>query len=722
MLQGRARRIASTVCGTLGILLIFISALLGYARRSVFDERAFASHIATGLRDPRVSEFVAEEIADAVIKASPDLVGVRPIIAGLTRSIVSSAPFRAAAKRSARTLHHAIMTGTARDVVLSVKDVGALFESAAAMQPGMVKKIPPGVSAAIANLESLPAGERIVVLVRFGQRVRALAIALFLLGIALCVACVWLSAAQRNALLRLGIALTLIGLVLAIVARFGGSVFPLFMRDHEVAPVVAGLAGAFLAGLMVWAVAFGLAGLVLASASASLLDRIPLTVWRQAAWKWLAGPQPRMRLRLARGIVGAAIGAVVLLKPLPSLTIAAWVFGLLLAFIGLREAFVAALHLLPEMEPRTREERARRRGKIGRTTLAFGGIVVVAGLAIVLWALLRRPDLPDADASVAMTYNGSRELGERTLDQVMFPTTHNAMGSPDVPGWMFPNQSADIPQQLEDGVRAFMIDALYGVPAGDRVKTEMADSSGSRSKYEAEVGPEGMGAALRIRDRLTGKETGERDIYMCHGFCELGAVKLVPVLAQMRDFLVAHPGEILILVIQDEGVPPLEIARCFEESGLVDFVYRGPVGPPWPKLREMAESDERVLVLMENNWAGVAWMHPAFEVLQETPYTFHNPSEFSNKPNRGGASASLFLMNHWIETTPMPKPSNADSVNAHDFLLNRIRRFKRERGHLPNLVAVDFYRSGDLVKVVRELNEGEPPPAQSAAERPAGTR
>jgi hypothetical protein len=119
----------------------------------------------------------------------------------------------------------------------------------------------------------------------------------------------------------------------------------------------------------------------------------------------------------------------------------------------------------------------------------------------------------------------------------------------------------------------------------------------------------------------------------------------------------------------------------------------------------MVESDQRVLVCAENNSAGVDWYHLAFEVFQETPYAFHDPSEFSNRPNRGGTGGPLMLLNHWIETTPLPKPSNAAIVNAHDALLARIRAFQRERGRLPNLVAVDFYATGDMIQVVRELNE-----------------
>jgi hypothetical protein len=332
-------------------------------------------------------------------------------------------------------------------------------------------------------------------------------------------------------------------------------------------------------------------------------------------------------------------------------------------------------------------------------------LLLVAGTA---WFVLRSGATPlEPEAPVAC--NGSTALCDRTLDQVVFPTSHNSMGGADVPGWMFPSQSAGIERQLADGIRGFLIDAHYGFPVGDKVKTDLEDEKAAMAKYEAALGKEGMAAVLRIRDRLAGEKLGERDVYMCHGFCELGALKLVPALRQMRDFLVANPGEVLIIVIQDESVTPQDVERCFQESGLIDFVYRGPASPPWPTLRHMVETDQRVLVMAENATAGVDWYHPAFEVLQETPYTFHDPAEFSNKPNRGGTGGSLYLLNHWIESTPMPKPSNAAIVNAREPLLDRIRSFRRERGHYPNLVAVDFCGVGDLVSVVREINEGDTP-------------
>ena len=701
MAARRSRSILSFVCGALGVTLILAATLLGYIGRSVFDERGFANRVAASLRDERVAEFVAENVVDGVISAKPDLVGLRPILVGVCRGVVSSAPFRAAVRRGARIAHHAVMSGSGRNVVLTVQDLGSLVEGAAENYPALAKKIPPRVSAAIGAFDSLPGGERVLTLVRIARRLRIATWSMLLLGIALCAASAWLSTEKRRAIVRIGVTLAALGLVLAIVARFGGDVLALFARQER-APALAGLADTFLLGLMVWAAAVGFAGLVLAAASASLLERVPIGRWGHPTRVWLIGPQSLMRIRLVRGLLGAGVGAAMLMWPLPSLIVALWLAGLVVAFAGLREAFFAALHLLPQIDRRVVQAEAGR-GPLPRAAIAVVGVIAVAVAGTATWVLLRADDTaPEAQDVTAC--NGMPELCDRRLDQVVFPTSHNSMGGGDVSGWMFPNQGAGIRQQLADGVRGFMIDVHYGTPVAGRVKTELGDEKAAMAKYEAAVGPEGMAAAVRIRDRLVGEPEGPRDVYMCHGFCELGALPFVPELREVHDFLVANPGEVLILVIQDEGVTPQDIERCFRESGLIDFVYRGPARPPWPTLREMVESDQRVLVMAENQSAGVAWYHQAFEVMQETPYTFHEPSEFSNRPNRGGTGGSLLLMNHWIESTPMPKPSNATIVNAHDALLERIRDFRRERGRLPNLVAVDFYGVGDLMAVCRELN------------------
>lgn len=64
----------------------------------------------------------------------------------------------------------------------------------------------------------------------------------------------------------------------------------------------------------------------------------------------------------------------------------------------------------------------------------------------------------------------------------------------------------------------------------------------------------------------------------------------------------------------------------------------------------------------------------------------------------------------WVDTTPVPRPSLAAQVNAEAVLLRRVQACRRLRDRLPNLVAVDFYRRGDVLGVVDALNGIAAPP------------
>ena len=55
--------------------------------------------------------------------------------------------------------------------------------------------------------------------------------------------------------------------------------------------------------------------------------------------------------------------------------------------------------------------------------------------------------------------NGHEELCERPLDQVTLAGTHNSMSNEDE-GWLAPNQGFGISRQLQDGIRAMMLDTV----------------------------------------------------------------------------------------------------------------------------------------------------------------------------------------------------------------------------------------------------------------------
>jgi hypothetical protein len=332
----------------------------------------------------------------------------------------------------------------------------------------------------------------------------------------------------------------------------------------------------------------------------------------------------------------------------------------------------------------------------------FVGILVVALMAAAI-ALMRGPAALPVPTALTDACNGDPALCGRRLDEVVLPGAHNSMSAAEVEGWMFPNQELASVSLLGHGIRALLFDVHYGTPIGGRVKTDIQDEAASRATFEKAIGAEAVDAAMRIRDRLTGDPTGPRAAYLCHGFCELGAVPLVTMLEGVRGFLVQNPGEVLVFVIEDY-VAPADIEAAFRDSGLERFVYRGAVTAPFPTLREMIDSQQRVVVFGEKNAGGVPWYHPAFETIQETPYTFHTPDELSCRPNRGGTEPPLFQINHWIETTPTPRPSNAVIVNQREFLVARARQCQEERRRLPNILAVDFAMTGDVVGAAAELN------------------
>jgi hypothetical protein len=309
-----------------------------------------------------------------------------------------------------------------------------------------------------------------------------------------------------------------------------------------------------------------------------------------------------------------------------------------------------------------------------------------------------------ASTEASRQCNGSAVLCDRPLNQVVFAATHNSFAGADVPGFRFPEQDAGIPSQLDDGIRGLWIDAYYGIP-GNRVYTDTSKINPAlNAQLQKQLGAEFTAAADQIRARIAKPTNATPRVYLCHGYCELGAVDAMTAFRQIANFLHQHPDEVLVIDIEDY-VTPKDMAELIERSGLGDYVYRGPAGPPWPTLGEMIDSNQRVLVMAEHRTAGApSWYRRTYDLFQETPFAFRRPSDMSCALNRGRPGNSLFLINNWISTDPKPLKANARIVNAYPFLLARARQCESQRGLVPNAVTVDFYREGGLLRVVHTLN------------------
>ena len=160
--------------------------------------------------------------------------------------------------------------------------------------------------------------------------------------------------------------------------------------------------------------------------------------------------------------------------------------------------------------------------------------------------------------------NGAAALCDRRLDEVVFPGTHNSFAASEEPGWYFANQSYPVSRQLDDGIRALLIDIHYGVydPATGRVRTDLRAEGSDRNKVAQQV----PARALRVADRVAGRVgvgtlKGTPEPYLCHTLCELGAEPLNEELKVIRAFLDQHPSQVLIVIVEDYVPPGRSSAR-----------------------------------------------------------------------------------------------------------------------------------------------------------------
>ena len=272
-----------------------------------------------------------------------------------------------------------------------------------------------------------------------------------------------------------------------------------------------------------------------------------------------------------------------------------------------------------------------------------------------LFALVACAPEPAPTALIETACNGHDALCDLPLDQVTFPGTHNSMSNFDA-GWSLANQQHGLSRQLEDGIRAMMLDT-----------------------HEWEGGQ-----------------------WLCHGYCELGAQPLDEGLTELADFLGAHPRELLMIIFED-GITVEETVAALDRTGLSDLTWTWEPDAPLPTLGELVDANTRLILGAEQQGPPPDWYHHAWDLFYDTPYSFEDASEFSCDLNRGDPANSLFLVNHWL-SVPLPTQEGAAEVNTAEILGARAAECEAQWGRRINFLGVDFYEQGDLFEVADGLN------------------
>jgi hypothetical protein len=182
----------------------------------------------------------------------------------------------------------------------------------------------------------------------------------------------------------------------------------------------------------------------------------------------------------------------------------------------------------------------------------------------------------------------------------------------------------------------------------------------------------------------------------------MGAVPFAAVLENVKNFIDTHPDDVVMLIIQD-ATTPADTAEAITDAGLADRAATLVPGQPLPTLGQLVDTRKTLLVFAEQGGPGAPpWYQKAYDWFQETPYNFASTSDFNCQPNRGPATAPLFLVNHWVNASP-PDPSEASAANARDLVESRLEQCAEQRGLVPNVIAVDFAVRAKIAATVDDV-------------------
>jgi hypothetical protein len=691
--QARARH---WLAGML-LLLAIISGTVGAAalcfRDTVVDGREFAERVTSALASNSAREVIGRQVADQIISASPHTIAVRPIIESTVESALGTPSFQRILVAAVNDLHGTLLLGRGNTLTLRLIDVVLLAKSQLAVYaPAVAAAIPDSVTDALVRIS---AGDLTLETAGILDRINTFAVLAPGLTLALLAGYVFATQNRRRAVLISGIAVASMGALLIIGLRILRIFVLRGFPDRDARTVASAVWKSLTVDVRPLGLGLAAVGAAVAVAVTLSTREAPLRTTVASLARFVAVPE-RRRARAVWCLAALALGALLLADAGTVVSFVLTMAGAVLVMTALTEG--ARLVGPPPTAVGVLPRRQRR-------PYAYTGIVAVValvGAATVIAVHSRGRPAQAAALTDDPRCNGDVLLCDRRLDQVVIPATHNSNASA-ADGYLIGNQPRGIPSQLNAGYRGLLIDVYFGLrrPGSNIVLTDRAPlTAAQRARQVSELGEPAVAAAEQVRARVA-SVGGTRSTYLCHSFCEIGATPFEPELVTIRKWLHSHPREVLVLFLQDE-IPPEPIVEAFQQAKLDRYAIMLHRNQPLPTLQEMIDSDKRLVVLAEKHVSTTPWYLNGFSFVQETPFTFRRVSNFKCAANRGQPDSPLFLVNHFVTPASAPETARANSRNV---LEKRLIECERERGKLPNLVAVDFYDLGDVLPVVREAND-----------------
>ncbi|KAJ2921364.1 hypothetical protein H1R20_g15730, partial [Candolleomyces eurysporus] len=215
----------------------------------------------------------------------------------------------------------------------------------------------------------------------------------------------------------------------------------------------------------------------------------------------------------------------------------------------------------------------------------------------------------------------------------------------------------------------------------------------------------------------------------CHSSCALfDGGTVLDYLRKVKTFLDANPYEVFTFVFTNPGMNsvPGVWKPIFDQAGITPMAYVPPTRPmkrnDWPTLRELIDTNKRVIVFLDAGADGSAggevdFILPQFPMMWEDPFSPTDPN-FPCKIDRTAGPLSnddhLHLINHNLNRNIIP--FGLGTVLVSDFVrapqtnaLSSIIAHANgcaplSRGRAPNYVLLDYIDIGEGMKAVDRLN------------------
>jgi hypothetical protein len=228
-----------------------------------------------------------------------------------------------------------------------------------------------------------------------------------------------------------------------------------------------------------------------------------------------------------------------------------------------------------------------------------------------------------------------------------------------------------------------------------------------------------LSSQLLERDESWGLSNS--NLGFCNTYCVAGVRDPKAVLMNILTFLETNTREVLIIVLEMGEGSSEDLRNVLLYSGLLEYAYipnNADSTISWPTLGEMISTNKRLVLFgagdgMESCPANdcsdgilAAMDHVGLSARGDLTScapsnTSTNNIDDDDDDSNYDVLFSLFQMNHY-EESQVPSLERAQELNSYATLESRMESCEGYRG--PNLLAVEFWDEGDVLKFVKERN------------------